>query len=238
MGDGASGGYGGPGASRPRPGGTPGATTPGAAQPAERATAGRGTPQDAVGGPGHQRGTGMESGQGRPSRAAGSGMDGGLVQRSRGASTGPGSAAGQPPRGPNTGTSSGLGQPPRGASAARGSGTAPSAPGSAPARPGEGGPSPLRRRVRGATLQATTASTRLPKQTITNPRPPAWQTADAEAARSEIDEFEEAVLRAERERDRGSRYRLRVGPFRGRPDISGDSSTENNRPSFPEGMSK
>ncbi|MER5919171.1 sensor histidine kinase [Streptomyces mirabilis] len=239
MGDGASGGYGGPGASRPRPGGTPGATTPGAAQPAERATAGRGTPQDAVGGPGHQRGTGMESGQGRPQRAAGSGMDGGLVQRSRGASTGPGSAAGQPPRGPNTGTSGGLGQPPRGASAARGSGTAPSAPGSAPARPGEGGPSPLRRRVRGATLQATTASTRLPKQTITNPRPPAWQTADAEAARSEIDEFEEAVLRAQREsatETRGTGFgSARSG---GRPDISGDSSTENNRPSFPEGMSK
>nr|QIZ01464.1 HAMP domain-containing protein [Streptomyces sp. S1D4-11] len=175
----------------------------------------------------------------RPSRAAGSGMDSGLVQRSRGASTGPGSAAGQPPRGPNTGTSGGLGQPPRGASTARGSGTTPSIPGSAPARPGEGGPSPLRRRVRGATLQATTASTRLPKQTITNPRPPAWQTADAEAARSEIDEFEEAVLRAEREsatEARGTGFgSARSG---GRPDTSGDSSTENNRPSFPEGMSK
>lgn len=33
MGDGASGGYGGPGASRPRPGGTPGATTPGRRSP-------------------------------------------------------------------------------------------------------------------------------------------------------------------------------------------------------------
>ncbi|MET7977605.1 hypothetical protein ABZW44_32270, partial [Streptomyces mirabilis] len=107
------------------------------------------------------------------------------------------------------------------------------------ARPGEGGPSPLRRRVRGATLQATTASTRLPKQTITNPRPPAWQTADAEAARSEIDEFEEAVLRAEREsatEARGTDFGSAHSG--GRPDTSGDSSTENNRPSFPEGMSK
>jgi hypothetical protein len=196
TGDGAMGGYGGPAASRPRPGGTSDTTTPAAARrtgAAERETAGRGTPQGAVGGPDHQRGTG------------------------------PGS---------------GLGQPPRGAGTPRGSGTAPSAPGSAPARPGEGGPSPLRRRVRGATLQATTASTRLPKQTITNPRPPAWQTADAEAARSEIDELEEAVLRAERESAAQAR-RTGFGSARsgGRPDTSGESSTEN-RPSFPEGTSK
>ncbi len=125
----------------------------------------------------------------------------------------PGSAAGQPPRGPNNGTSSGLGQPPRGASAARGSGRPlrhPAAPRrdrarAAPVRSGG---------ARGATLQATTASTRLPKQTITNPRL-RRQTADAEAARSEIDEFEEAVLRAERESAQQPRYRLLVGPVQG-----------------------
>ncbi|WP_405889128.1 HAMP domain-containing protein [Streptomyces sp. NBC_01136] len=165
--------------------------------------------------------------------AAGRGMP-------QGAAGGPGPQRGTG-TGPNTGTGtgSGVGRPSRGAGTAPGSGTAPSTSGSAPARPGEGGASPLRRRVRGATLQATTASTRLPKQTITNPRPPAWQTADAEAARSEIDEFEAAVLRAERD-SAAEAHSTGIGSAHsgGRPDTSNESSTENNRPSFPEGMSK
>ncbi|PIB06990.1 hypothetical protein B1C81_21740 [Streptomyces sp. HG99] len=84
-----------------------------------------------------------------------------------------------------------------GTSSDHGSGTA------APARPSDA--APLRRRVRGATLSATTAASRMPARTVRKPRPPAWQTADAEAARSEIDEFEAAVLRAQRESAADSR---------------------------------
>lgn len=69
--------------------------------------------------------------------------------------------------------------------------------GTAPARPDA--PGPLRRRVRGATLGATTASSRQPKRAPTNQRPSAWQPVDPEAARSELDEFEAAVQRAQRE---------------------------------------
>ncbi|GAB2954292.1 nitrate- and nitrite sensing domain-containing protein [Streptomyces pseudoechinosporeus] len=69
--------------------------------------------------------------------------------------------------------------------------------GTAPARPDA--PGPLRRRVRGATLGATTASSRQPKRAPVKQRPSAWQPADAEATRSELDEFEAAVQRAQRE---------------------------------------
>ncbi|MFF1630654.1 ATP-binding protein [Streptomyces sp. NPDC058272] len=66
----------------------------------------------------------------------------------------------------------------------------------AASRPGEAGQ--LRRRVRGATLSATTASSRLPERPVpSNGRPPAWQPTDAEAARDELDEFEAAVRRAQ-----------------------------------------
>ncbi|WP_432174075.1 ATP-binding protein [Streptomyces sp. Tue6028] len=147
----------------------------------------------------------------------------------------------------------GTGVPHRGAEASRpgGRGTAPGAdggfaarpvPGTDPApgtgsplRPGQAGP--LRRRVRGATLSATTASSRLPKRPpVTNPRPPAWQPSDAEAARSEIDEFEAAVLRAHRET---AAQDLGTGAGPGdRPGAPNDPSTDNSRPSFPEGTSK
>ncbi|WP_328826052.1 ATP-binding protein [Streptomyces ureilyticus] len=69
--------------------------------------------------------------------------------------------------------------------------------GTAPPRPDA--PGPLRRRVRGATLGATTASSRQPKRAPTTQRPSAWQPVDPEAARTEIDEFEAAVQRAQRE---------------------------------------
>ncbi|MEW2167272.1 hypothetical protein AB0912_30380, partial [Streptomyces sp. NPDC007084] len=110
----------------------------------------------------------------------------------------------------------------------------PTAP-AAPARPGEAGP--LRRRVRGATLSATTASTRLPKtrEPVTHRRPPSWQPTDAEAARSEIDEFEAAVQRAQRESETGE-HPLWVP----RPDGAGEPAgpdTPYRRPSSPEGMS-
>ncbi|MFJ8005369.1 sensor histidine kinase [Streptomyces fagopyri] len=221
-------GYGGP-ATRPRPGGAapPGAPArPGSAThetagrpgPAARETPGHGLPRSAAGGPVRQRGTGAVGGLGLPPRTAGGGL-------------------GQSPR-PTDGD---LGQSPRGGSPGHRQGPAPVASGSAPTPPAEGGASPLRRRVRGATLQATTASTRLPRQAAgtPNPRPSAWQTADAEAARSEIDEFEEAVLRAERESAAGYPG-IGGGPARsgGRPDLSTEHSTENNRPSFPEGTSK
>ncbi|WP_405833202.1 ATP-binding protein [Streptomyces sp. NBC_01176] len=211
-------GYGGPGTARPRPGGATAPEAPTRPGAAAREAAGHGTPGTAAAGPVRQRGTGAVGGLGLPPRTAGGGL-------------------GQSPRATTEGD---LGRPPRGGSSGRGSGPDPAASGSAPARPAEGGASPLRRRVRGATLQATTASTRLPRQAVTNPnpRPPAWQTAEAEAARSEIDEFEEAVLRAERESAAG--YRGGGGPARsgGRPDSSTEHSTENNRSSFPEGMSK
>ncbi|WP_406175588.1 ATP-binding protein [Streptomyces sp. NBC_00996] len=106
----------------------------------------------------------------------------------------------------------------------------------APARPGDAGP--LRRRVRGATLSATTASSRLPERTVTNkPRPPAWQPTDAEAARSEIDDFEAAVRRAQRESATEGRTTGATRPG-GRPGAPTESSTENSRLSSPEGMSK
>ncbi|MFF4349072.1 ATP-binding protein [Streptomyces sp. NPDC001530] len=133
-------------------------------------------------------------------------------------------------RGTPTGAAGGVGPRPGNATDG-GSGTA------APSRPGQTGP--LRRRVRGATLSATTASSRQPERTVTSPpRPPAWQPTDAEAARSEIDEFEAAVLRAERESAAESRTTgaTRPGPG-GRSGAPADSSTENSRPSSPEGMS-
>ncbi|MFD8736142.1 ATP-binding protein [Streptomyces sp. NPDC059618] len=105
-----------------------------------------------------------------------------------------------------------------------------------PARSGDAGP--LRRRVRGATLSAATASSRLPRPTEppTHRRPPSWQPTDAEAARSEIDEFEAAVLRAEREsaaEDRTSAVNRPGGAARGPAGID----PQNSRPSSPEGMS-
>ncbi|WP_338145969.1 ATP-binding protein [Streptomyces scabichelini] len=107
--------------------------------------------------------------------------------------------SGAPMPGTGVGGRDGAGREPVGREGAgRGSGAdSGSGSGTAPARPGA--PGPLRRRVRGATLQATTASSRLPKRAPVNPRPRVWQPSDAEAARSEIDEFEAAVERAQRE---------------------------------------
>ncbi|MFE9875817.1 ATP-binding protein [Streptomyces sp. NPDC005784] len=105
-----------------------------------------------------------------------------------------------------------------------------------PARSGDAGP--LRRRVRGATLSAGTASSRLPrpKEPPTHRRPPSWQPTDAEAARSELDEFEAAVLRADRE---SAAENHPTGATRqgGRPDGRTEPNTQNRRPSSPEGMS-
>ncbi|MET7983136.1 ATP-binding protein [Streptomyces sp. NPDC005281] len=105
-----------------------------------------------------------------------------------------------------------------------------------PARSGEAGP--LRRRVRGATLSSATASSRLPRPTEppTHRRPPSWQPTDAEAARSEIDEFEAAVLRAERESAAEDQPTAVARPGgRSRGPVGTD--TQNRRPSSPEGMS-
>ncbi|MFG2022657.1 ATP-binding protein [Streptomyces sp. NPDC048825] len=87
--------------------------------------------------------------------------------------------------------------------------------GTAPARPDA--PGPLRRRVRGATLGATTASSRQPKRAPTNQRPSAWQPVDPEAARSELDEFEAAVQRAHREAAAESRPSAASRPIDPRP---------------------
>ncbi|WP_406356780.1 ATP-binding protein [Streptomyces sp. NBC_00658] len=86
----------------------------------------------------------------------------------------------------------------------------------------------LRRRVRGATLSSSTASTRLPKQPMPTPRPPAWQPVDPEATRSELDEFEAAVLRAQSECEAEDMS----------PGAPTEQTTQNNRSSFPEGTSK
>lgn len=66
--------------------------------------------------------------------------------------------------------------------------------------PGATSPRPLRRRVRGATLAATTAAR------MQTPKPEAplegtgtWRYRDADAARDELDEFEAAVARAHRD---------------------------------------
>ncbi|WP_406471725.1 ATP-binding protein [Streptomyces sp. NBC_01615] len=129
-----------------------------------------------------------------------------------------------------------LAHPANGSGARPGSAAADARSGTATeSRPGEAGP--LRRRVRGATLSAGTASSRQPERTVTNPRPPAWQPTDAEAARSEIDEFEAAVLRAERD---SAADDVTTGATRpgSRPGASNRPSTENSRPSSPEGMSK
>ncbi|MEU3254511.1 ATP-binding protein [Streptomyces sp. NPDC006997] len=68
------------------------------------------------------------------------------------------------------------------------------------ARNGEegGGPRPLRRRVRGATLSTTSAEAE--RQALLKATPP----ADAEAVRDALDEFEAAVERAHRDSDTGS----------------------------------
>jgi hypothetical protein len=70
--------------------------------------------------------------------------------------------------------------------------------------PGDRSPRPLRRRVRGATLSATTASDVLASQRAAASQrsvldPMGWRQQDAEATRSELDEFEAAVARAERD---------------------------------------
>jgi hypothetical protein len=90
--------------------------------------------------------------------------------------------------------------------------------------------------VRGATLSATTASSRLPKKSVTNTRPPAWLPTDAEAARSEIDEFEAAVLRAQRQSATEGRTGGAARPG-GRTGAPTETRTENSRPTSPEGMS-
>ncbi|MFE1292522.1 ATP-binding protein [Streptomyces sp. NPDC058751] len=104
-----------------------------------------------------------------------------------------------------------------------------------PARSGDAGP--LRRRVRGATLSAGTAASRLPRPTEppTHRRPPSWQPTDAEAARSELDEFEAAVMRAERESATEDRTASVTRPG-GRPVGPAGTDTDR-RPSSPEGMS-
>ncbi|MFD0317973.1 sensor histidine kinase [Streptomyces flavalbus] len=68
------------------------------------------------------------------------------------------------------------------------------------ARNGEegGGPRPLRRRVRGATLRTTSAEAE--RQALLKATPP----ADAEAVRDALEEFEAAVARAHRDSDTGS----------------------------------
>ncbi|MGW7613039.1 ATP-binding protein [Streptomyces sp. NPDC054766] len=109
-----------------------------------------------------------------------------------------------------------------------------------PGRSGDAGP--LRRRVRGATLSAGTASSRLPrpKEPPTHRRPPSWQPTDAEAARSELDEFEAAVLRAERESAAGDHPNGVTRPGGrpgGGPDGPAEPNTQNRRSSSPEGMS-
>ncbi|MEU9287217.1 ATP-binding protein [Streptomyces sp. NPDC048275] len=169
------------------------------------------------------------AGRGMPSRPPG----GPAQPHANGADGGHGTA---PSRSGAVGSESGTAPTRSGASPSRSGALPPKSGADSSSSPGNGS-SPLRRRVRGATLQATTASTRLPKQAITNPRPPAWQNADAEAARSEIDEFEAAVLRADRESAAEDGI---IAPAHsgGRSDTSGEHSTENNRPSFPEGMSK
>jgi hypothetical protein len=105
-----------------------------------------------------------------------------------------------------------------------------------PARSGDTGP--LRRRVRGATLSAGTAASRLPRPTEppTHRRPPSWQPTDAEAARSELDEFEAAVLRAERESATEGHTTAVTRPG-GRTGGPAGTDTQNRRPSSPEGMS-
>ncbi|MFF3612879.1 ATP-binding protein [Streptomyces sp. NPDC002580] len=106
----------------------------------------------------------------------------------------------------------------------------------APTRPGDAGP--LRRRVRGATLSAGTASSRLPrpKEPMTHRRPPSWAPTDAEAARDELDEFEAAVLRAERE---SAAEDAPAGANRpgGGPAGPAGPGVRDRRPSSPEGMS-
>jgi hypothetical protein len=67
-----------------------------------------------------------------------------------------------------------------------------SPPASPPATQSSGGPRPLRRRVRGATLARTTPPA--DRETLTARRP-----ADADAVRSELDELESAVQRAEQD---------------------------------------
>ncbi|MFF8532873.1 ATP-binding protein [Streptomyces sp. SAS_267] len=115
-------------------------------------------------------------------------------------------------------------------------GTGPDPAPTGPARSGDAGP--LRRRVRGATLSAGTAASRLPRPTEppTHRRPPSWQPTDAEAARSELDEFEAAVLRAERESATEDHTGAATRPG-GRPGGPAGTDTQNRRPSSPEGMS-
>lgn len=126
----------------------------------------------------------------------------------------------------------------------------------APPRPDEAS-GPLRRRVRGATLGTTTAAGRLPRQAEPPQRPPTgWHPADAEAARSEIDEFEAAVRRAERdsvpepegmpghygepapENMPGHYGEPEPDPLPGRHGVPEHSSTPRTRPTSPEGMSE
>ncbi|MFD4527721.1 ATP-binding protein [Streptomyces sp. NPDC058470] len=126
-----------------------------------------------------------------------------------------------------TGGEDALAHPMNGLGRPRGNGGS----GAAPSDPVEGAGS-LRRRVRGATLSSTTASTRLPKQPMPTPRPPAWQPVDPDAARSELDEFEAAVLRAQSE----TALDMDLGAHRfGAPP---EQTTQSNRSSFPEGTSK
>ncbi|MFF2851535.1 ATP-binding protein [Streptomyces sp. NPDC058001] len=176
-------------------------------------------------------GTAPPRGGALPPRSGGPGMppprnDGPGLPPSR--SGGPG----MPP--PGTG---GPGMPPRGGGAG-----APPPPmtgdGTAPPRSGEP-PRPLRRRVRGATLKATTASSVLSKRPTTQRPPsqrlPAWRPSDAEAARTEIDEFEAAVQRAHRE---SAAAEGRHGSSPQPPGAPTAHTFDDNRPSFPEGMSQ
>jgi hypothetical protein len=71
---------------------------------------------------------------------------------------------------------------------------------------------------------------------MTHRRPPSWAPTDAEAARDELDEFEAAVLRAERE---SAAEDAPAGANRpgGGPAGPAGPGARDRRPSSPEGMS-
>ncbi|MFI6347222.1 ATP-binding protein [Streptomyces sp. NPDC050560] len=114
---------------------------------------------------------------------------------------------------------------PRGGPGTRPAG-APQQGGGAPQRPASDGrdaPRPLKRRVRGATLAATNASSMLSPEPR-HQRPSVWRPADAEATRSEIDDFEAAVERARRD-SVGAEPRWAVRDQAGHPGGTGQAAT-------------
>jgi hypothetical protein len=71
---------------------------------------------------------------------------------------------------------------------------------------------------------------------MTHRRPPSWAPTDADAARDELDEFEAAVLRAERESAAEAAPTGAIRPG-GRPVGPAEPGARDRRPSSPEGMS-